>query len=539
MTTLESPTTDPLAEAEGKDISRRYQRQARRRRSVALWGAGAAVAGLLATTVGIVLTRGGEVTYASGSGLTLTNAAEVLEQAEASYAEWIAATGATTLDDPAPLCYLATQGASGALLPVVACGPSRAQGEISGAYDSTTLDLATSDDGTGITGTAGTTFTAHADLPAGAYLSRPDGLQPVDPSLLDLREEGDHAEIPADALGKGGVIADGEASVVAPWDASYGRTVMLSTEGVVITQAGQATSVTIDGTIYVPGPGQVITVIETTPAVVTPGGGSGSGSGDDDQEQPGGGSTDSGSGGGSTPGSSDGSSITVGGVPVADVDTSTPGSTTTTVIVSDSRAEVGVQVRESADRLAVRDLSEGTATGTDGTSARLGLLPGTGYISNYAMTSDVFNAMYYRLEPTAYRVYTEGDDIRFTLSIGAETWLSAGASVNADSIADIGGTSDHSRDVLLADGEPVGAPEVVMFTDADGNQRVQSLTWSIPSGTQAVVYQPAPRVTFSVIDAVNGAVSEVTFDADILQLGTMRIQAVAGGWTDATLGGAQ
>lgn len=533
MTALQTPETDPLAEAEGKDISRRYQRLARRRRSIALWGAGAAVAGLVATTAGIVLGGGGETSYATGSGLTLVNAREVLERAEASYAEWIATTGATTLDDPQPLCYLATQGRDGALLPVIACGPSRAQGEVSGAYDSTTLDLATSDDGEGIVGTAGSAFTAHADLPAGAYLSRPDGLQPVDPSLLDLREEGDYAEIPADLIGEGGVIEGGEASVVAPWDASYGRTVMLSEQGVVVSQAGQATSVTIDGTVYVPGPGQVITAVETTPAVNGAGGG---GSDDDDQEQPGGGGeTDS----GSTPGSGDGTSITVGGVPVVDVDTSRPGATTTTVIVSDARAEVGVQVREGADRLAVRDLSEGTVTGTDGTSARLGLLPGTGYISNYALTSDVLNAMYYRLEPTAYRVYSQDGDLRFTLSIGAETWLSAGASVNADSIADIGGTSDHSRDVLLADGEPVGAPEVKMFTDADGNQRVQSLTWSIPSGTQAVVYRPAPRVTFSVIDAVNAGVSEVTFDADVLQLGTMRIQAVAGGWTDVTLGGVQ
>lgn len=535
MTALDSPTTDPLAEAEGKDISRRYARKAKRRRSIALWGAGAAVAGLVATTAGIVLTRGGETSYATGSGLTLTNAAEVLEAAEASYAEWIAVTGATTLDDPAPLCYLATQGLDGALVPVIACGPSRAQGEVTGAYDSTTLDLATSDDGTGITGTAGTAFVAHADLPAGAVLSRPDGLQPVDPSLLDLREEGDHPEIPAHAIGEGGVVEGGEASVVAPWDSAYGRTVMLSEQGVVVTQAGQATSVVIDGTVYIPGPGQVVTVVETTPAVNTPGGGTDSGSEDDDQEQPGGGSTDS----GSTPGSGDGTSITVGGVPVVDVDTSTPGSTTTTVVVTDSRTEVGVQVREGADRLAVRDLSDGTVTGTDGTSARLGMLPGTGFISNYAMTSDMLNAMYYRLEPTAYRVYTEGDDIRFTLSIGAETWLSAGASVNADSIADIGGTSDHSRDELLADGDSVGAPEVVMFTDADGNERVQALTWTIPSGTREVVYRPAPRVTFSVIDAVNGAVSEVTFDADVLQLGTLRVQAVAGGWTDTTLGGAQ
>lgn len=446
-----------------------------------------------------------------------------------------------------------------------ACGPVRENSSLYGSYDSVPVTYALNNEGE-VEATVGESFEGGYTSTPGSILIRPDGLGALPASLMDYEVDTSLPEIPASALSEDGTVTGGTdgTTIQALYETAKGETLTLGDRSVFISEAGNASTIILDGIEYRATPGNVFTVIKTIPTEIMnpndpptdvepdgepstqPGtdepGSSGTsptpGTGEP-SEQP----TAPGEGTGTTPttptvpgapgtpGTSPapgsvqpgtpGGSIIVGGKPVVAIPTTRveagaggTGESTTVIMVPARTGAVGVQiVGEDGSELAWMDLRDPSAL--YGSPVSAGMLRGQGQMQAPITLSGVDNAdsdFGYEVQISGYRIWSDDDgEIKFRLNLEGENWRywDRGSSFGEVPGA---GRSEWIGSVLTVDSKPVeGSPVIETYQstgtddgyDNDGVKSTvtRSLTWTLPDGDgREYVVTPSVKISTTIFD---------------------------------------
>lgn len=136
-------------------------------------------AAVVASGALFVLTSGNDIPDYTLSGSTLSNAEELLSQAEARHADFIASqheVQVKSVDGDSSLCFLVSTGDE--LTDKIACGLALHPSQDVGGYDTIKVTYSRTSE-TAITGEVDGDFQAGGEVLAGSVLTRPDGKAPL------------------------------------------------------------------------------------------------------------------------------------------------------------------------------------------------------------------------------------------------------------------------------------------------------------------------------------------------------------------------
>ena len=216
-------------------------------------GAATAAALITALGTGVYLSRGDSETIDTPNG-TIENAEKILVDAERNFAQYVTEGGAFTAPDALPNCFFVK---TEFVEPVITCGAIREADSLFGSYASTSLTLTTADGR--VTGKPDVNFTPDFRAPVGAILVRPDGKGAVPASVLDAVADESLPILPDDLVGEGGVVSGAEGTQIEAVNGGVaGKTLAAGDgRGVRIVEAGQSTTIIVNGVEYRTAPGQI------------------------------------------------------------------------------------------------------------------------------------------------------------------------------------------------------------------------------------------------------------------------------------------
>lgn len=509
-------------------------------------GAASLSALLIGTGVLILINQPEKETFETPSG-DVVNMEAALDEAETAHRAFTQTTGRAVHDDSA--CFAVKTGLY--LEGLFACGPVRENSSLYGSYDSVAVTYSLNESGE-VEATVGESFEGGYTSTPGSILIRPDGLGVLPASLMDYEIDMSIPEIPADAISEDGTLITGDVTgttIQAPITAAAGETLTLGNRSVYISEAGNSSTVVLDGIEYRATPGNIFTVIKTIPTEVmdptdpstgvddpedpstqpgtdptSPGPTTPAPGDEEPTEQPTapGGSTET---PGNTPGApavpgAGGGSITVGGQPVAMVPTTRveagaggTSETTIVVMVPARQGTVGVQiVDEDGSELAWTDLRDPASL--YGSHVSAGMIRGQNSVQTPIVLSGVQTGdsdLSYESRNSGYRVWKERGVKKLRLDIEGENWryIDRGSSFGEVPGA---GASDWTGSTLEIDGVPVdSAPTFEHYesTGTDGdydNDSVKStvtrsLTWTLPDGAgREYVIAPSVKISTQIFD---------------------------------------